>query len=96
MLSIELNHLPPLHSVVVCRDFVPSEWVYDQHIPVINAGFLTKFVGSPQFTGSASLYAACAEFTKSVGQMHSAVSGETEITLGEYTFEVPTMEFAKN
>jgi hypothetical protein len=95
VLGIELNHLPTLHSVVACRDFVPSGWVYDQHIPVINAGFLTKFIGSPQFTGLASLYAACAEFTKSVGQMHSAASGEREIALGEYTFEVPTMEFAK-
>ena len=96
VLAIELNHPPTLYSVVVCRDFVPSGLVYDQHIPLINGGFLTKFVESPQFTGLASLYAACAGFTKSVEKMHSVELSEREISFGAYTFEVPTMEFAKN
>jgi hypothetical protein len=96
VLGIELNSLPTLHSVVVCRDFVASGWVYDQNIPVIDAGFLTNFVGSPQFTGLASVYAASAEFTKSVEKMHSAESSEREFPLGEYIFEVPTMEFTGN
>ena len=81
---------------MVCRDFVPSGLVYDQHVPVINGGFLRKFVESPQFTGLASLYAACAGFTKSVEKMHSAELAEREIRFGEYVFEVPTIEFSKN
>jgi hypothetical protein len=96
VLATELNHLPTLHSVVVCRNFVPGGWVHDQHIPVINEEFLAKFVGSPQFTGLASLYAACAGFTKSVEKMDAVELAEREIPFGAYTFEVPTMEFAKN
>src|SRR5262249_55759039 len=95
VLAVELDGLPTFYSLLVCRDFVPSGWVYDRHTPVINEEFLTKFVKSHQFTGLASLYAECAGFTKRVEKMHSVQLAERKVSFGEYTFDVPTMELAK-
>ena len=95
LLGIVLTRLPRLCSVVVNRDFVPSGWVYDEHIPVVNADFVTKFVGSHQFKGLASLYAACAGFNDGLEKKYPVELVEDEIPFGEYVFNVPTIEFAK-
>jgi hypothetical protein len=92
-LGIELKHLPKLRSIVVCRDFVHSGFVDDQHIPVISELYFTKFVESSEFNGLASLYEACEGFTAAVDKLHSVKVGDREIQIGEYVFELPGMEF---
>ena len=94
MLGIDLNRLPRLCSIVVNRDFVPSGWVYDEQITVINTDVVTKCAGSPQFTGLASLYAACTGFNESLEKKHPVKFAENEIQFGKYVFDVPTIESA--
>jgi hypothetical protein len=60
----DLKGSPRMHSVVVNQDFVPSGWVYDEQIPIVNMDFVTEFVRSSQFKGLASLFGACEGFNK--------------------------------
>ena len=94
VLGVELTALPKLHSIVVNRDFVPSGWVYNAEIPVVNTDFVTKFVGSSQFTGLDSLYAACAGFNEYLEKKHPVKVDRDEIRFGDYLFEFPTVEQA--
>ena len=94
MLGVELTALPKLRSLVVNRDFVPSGWVYDEQIPVVNTDFVTKFVGSSQFDNLDSLYAACAGFNEYLKKQHPARVDRNEIQFGHYFFEFPTVEQA--
>jgi hypothetical protein len=87
---------PKLFSVVVNRDFVPSGWVYDEQIPVVNTDFVTGFVGSSQFNGLASLYAACAGFNAYLAKEHPVKLAHDEIQFGDYVFETPTVESVKH
>jgi hypothetical protein len=83
-----------IQSVVVNQDFVPSGWVYDEQIPVVNAGFVTEFVRSSQFRGLASLYAACAGFYQYLEERHPVKFGQDDLSFGDYVFEIPTVEQA--
>jgi hypothetical protein len=95
VLEVELTALPKLHSIVVNRDFVPSGWVYDEQIPVVNTDFVTRFVDSSQFTGLDSLYAASAGFSEYLEKKHPVKLDRDEIRFGDYLFEFPTVEQAK-
>jgi len=95
VLGVELRALPKLHSIVVNRDFVPSGWVYDEQIPVVDTDFVTKFVASSRFTGLGSLYAACAGFSGYLEEKHPVKLDRSEIQFGDYLFEFPTVEQAK-
>lgn len=87
---------PNPFSVVVNQDFVPSGWVYDEQIPVVNTDFVTGFVGSSQFNGLASLYTACAGFNEYLAKEHPVNLGHDEIEFGDYVFETPTVESVKH
>jgi hypothetical protein len=92
VLGMDLKSSPKVYSLVVNQDFVPSGWVYDEHIPVVNTDFVTEFVGSSQFNGLASLYAACAGFNEYLEKKHPTKLAHDEVQFGDYVFEMPTVE----
>lgn len=96
VVGADLKERPPkLYSVVVNQDFVPSGWVYDDQIPVVNTDFVKEFVGSSQFNGLASLYAACAGFNEYLEKKHPVGLSHDELRFGDYLFEIPTVEPAR-
>jgi hypothetical protein len=95
-LGSEFKHLPSLRSIVINQDFVPSGWVYDEQIPVVNTDFVTEFVRSSQFNGVASLYAACAGFNEYLEKKYPVNLAHNEILFGDYVFETPTLELVKH
>jgi hypothetical protein len=94
-LELELTGIPKLHSLIINRDFVPSGWVYNDQIPVVNTDFVAKFVGSAKFTGLDSLYAACANFYEYLKERHPVEVHRKEIRFGDYLFDFPTLQQAK-
>jgi hypothetical protein len=94
VLEEEVLALPKLDSIVINRDFVPSGWVHDEQVPVVNTDLVTKFVHSAQFTGLGSLYAACAGFYESAEKKYPVKLDREEIWFGDYLFELPTVEQA--
>jgi hypothetical protein len=83
-----------IYSVVVNQDFIPSGWVYDEQIPVVNTDYVIEFVRSVEFKGLKSLYAACAGFNEYLAERHPVKLGENEIPFGDYLFRIPTVEQA--
>ena len=97
VLGVDLKgHSLKLYSVVVNQDFVPSGWVYDEQIPVVNTEFVTEFVRSSQFKGLASLYAACAGFNEYLEAQYPSKLAYNEIQFGDYIFETRTLEPIKH
>jgi len=92
VLDAELRNSLEIRSLIINRDFIPSGWVYDQRIPIVNTDFVTKFVRSPQFTGLDSLYAACAGFYEHLVKRHPIKLDREEIRYGDYLFDFPTVE----
>lgn len=85
---------PKIYSLVVNQDFIPSGWIYDDQIPVVNTDYVIEFVRSSEFKGLESLYGACARFNESLAERHPVKLGEGEIPFGDYLFKIPTVEEA--
>jgi len=85
-----------VRSLIVNRDSIPSGWVYDDKIPVVNMQFLREFVQSPNFNGVTSLCAGCDEFYSHIEKLHPVTLARRDIKFGDFVFEVPTLELAKN
>ena len=89
---VPTNALMRIEGLLVNRDFLPSGWVNDEDVPVVDMAFLENFINSDGFTGLHSLYHAALRFDKTLISQHAAKDTTIVIALGGYTFECPGME----
>jgi hypothetical protein len=93
ILGVPEQHIA-IGSTVVSRDFIPSGWIYDPEVPVIDMEFLQRTRRSATYVGLKSLYINCKELYVWLQQRHPVTLGKNEVQFGEYLFELPTYDVA--
>lgn len=92
VLHAELGDEPfRVRSLLVNRDFLPSGWIHDDKVPVVDLKFFQDFFSSGD-TGLSSLHDAAMKFDEWLKKERPLSFGRDEIKFGEYVFEVPTIE----
>ncbi len=81
-----------LKVLIVNRDFLPSGWVADDLVPVVDMAFLREFTQSDDFQGLESLHAAASGLDESLGSQYRLKTSYQKIVAGKYFFELPIFE----
>jgi hypothetical protein len=85
------EQLPKTFALVVNRDFLPSGWVYDSEVPVVDMVFLREFTQSPNTRGLASLYGEASHLDETMSSRLALRHGYGRVMVGDYVFELPTI-----
>jgi hypothetical protein len=85
------EQLPKTFALVVNRDFLPSGWVYDSDVPVVDMVFLRESALSPNIRGLASLYAEASRLDETLSSRLALRHGYGQVIAGDYIFEPPTI-----
>ncbi len=88
------DRLCDVTALVINRDFLPSGWVKNERVPVVDTTFVSDFVRSREFTGLRSLYEAAGRFDDVLVAQHRSKPAYESMRVGDYTFELPVTEAA--
>jgi hypothetical protein len=79
-------------SILVNRDFVPSGWVSQESVPVVDLAFLKEAILSSGDRGLSEVHARCLDFDDELLRRFPSEPSFGQIQFGKYSFEVPTLE----
>jgi hypothetical protein len=81
-------------SAIVNRDFIPSGWVYDAEIPVVDMEYLRRFQQIATNQNLRSLHRSCKQIDVWLHTQYPATLSSDDMRFGDYTFELPTFDQA--
>jgi hypothetical protein len=83
-------------SLIVNRDFIPSGWVYDARIPVVDMEYLQNARNATFRQGLKMLHNRCNRIQIWLEERYPTKLGSDEMRFGAYTFDLPVFDLARS
>jgi hypothetical protein len=83
-------------SLIVNRDFIPSGWVYDARIPVVDMEYLQNARNATFRQGLKMLHNRCNRIQIWLEERYPTKLGGDEMRFGAYTFDLPVFDLARS